>query len=62
MGKYSLYHGFIRNENANAINLPLPLAKIPSFSGGGRERVGPAPLFKDYERRDVAQRQVRVDI
>jgi hypothetical protein len=25
------------------------------------ERVSPAPLFKDYERRDAAQRQVRVD-
>jgi hypothetical protein len=27
-----------------------------------RERGGPAPLFKDYERQDAAQRQVRVDI
>lgn len=27
-----------------------------------RERVGPALHYKDYKRRDAAQRQVRVDI
>jgi nitroreductase len=44
---------FVSHEDENGISNTL---------ARWRERGGPAPLFKDIERRDVAQRQVRVVI
>ena len=38
---------------------PLSLVEDPAVFMAWREEGSPAPLIKDYERRDAAQRQVR---